>query len=120
MVTQNELRKELARFATKKDLERFATKKDLERFATKEDFERFATKEELSALREETAAGFADLRRYMEVLYEDLKGTLQTVLDTIIGRLDRRDVAVDQRLDGHERRLTSVEGRVTSLEHRRQ
>jgi hypothetical protein len=46
----------LPTLATKKDLEAFATKKDLEAFATKKDL----------------ADGLAELRRHMQVLYEDL------------------------------------------------
>ena len=70
---------DLEDFATKSDLERFATKSDLEGFATKEflrtELERFATKADVNALREEMALGFADLRRYMEILIDDVKST---------------------------------------------
>ena len=47
------------------------------------EFARCATKEDLATLREETAAGFADLRRYMEILYEDLKGTPQSGMSAL-------------------------------------
>ena len=117
-------KEDLERFATNEDLERFATKEDLERFASKEDLERFATKEDLNrtnaaleAHREETAQGFADQRRYMEILYEDLKATIRTILETVIGRADARDVVVERRLGDHEQRLNHVELRVTKLEH---
>jgi len=112
MITRDDLREELTRFPTREELH-----EELARFATKEDLAR--TDEELAAFREETAQGFADSRRYMEILYEDLKGTLRTVLETIVGRLDARDLTLDRRLDDHERRLNNVEGRVTSLEHQR-
>jgi hypothetical protein len=75
-----------------------------------------ATNDSVASLREETAQGFADIRRYMEVLYEDLRSTLQTVLDTLVSRADARDPAVDRRLEAHETRLTDVELRVARLE----
>ncbi len=52
MVTEQELSRQLARFATKDDLARFATKDDLARFATKDDLARFATSDQLVTLEE--------------------------------------------------------------------
>lgn len=139
MLTRDELREELRRFPTREELRanfpardelrqelgRFPTRdelrEELTRFPTRDELRqelsRFATRGDLAQLREETASAFADQRRYMEILYEDLKGTLRMVLDTIVGRLDARDPAVDRRLDNHEHRLTGVEGRITRLEH---
>ena len=104
MVTREELREELARFPTREEL--------------REELARFATKDDLATAKEDLANGLADLRRYMEILYEDLKGTMRTVLDTIVGRMDARDVGVDRRFDDHKHRVAGLEGRVTHLEHK--
>ena len=64
----------LPTLATKKDLEAFATKKDLAAFATKKDLETFATKKDLEACatKKDLKDGLDELRRHMQVLYEDL------------------------------------------------
>jgi ribosomal protein S18 acetylase RimI-like enzyme len=58
---------------------------DLERFATKEflraELERYATKDAFVALREEMAQGFADRRRYMEILIDDVKSTSRLIVE---------------------------------------
>jgi hypothetical protein len=129
-LTREELREELAAFPTRSELQRdyptrselqqflepLATKEDLKRFATKEDLERFATKEDLADLRLETAQGFAELRRHMEILVEDLKTWTKTLFDGADARIeatDRRlemkDVEQDQRLDNLDRRVTRLE-----------
>jgi hypothetical protein len=109
-ITREELREELAVFPTRAELEggyptkeflstelaRYPTKVDLRtelaRYATKEDLRtelaRFTTKEELGALREEQAQGFGDLRRYMELLVEDLKAWTKVLFDGTNARID--------------------------------
>ncbi len=130
-LTREDLNADLERFATKDDLtrqlERFATKdylaRELERFASKEDLarelERFATKEDLSGFREETAQSFAHLRRYMEIMAEDLKSTVKLSIEVCIGRNVALDRRLSTKLENHQRRIGSLEGQVTVLGTRR-
>jgi DNA-directed RNA polymerase specialized sigma subunit len=121
--TRDELRQELARYPTRDEL-----RQELARYPTRDElrqeFARHATREELyEALareREQTTQGFADMRRYMDVLYENLQGTIQTVLETLVSRMDRLETRLGTRADDHERRLTNAENRLTRLEHERQ
>ena len=117
--TKDDLARELERFATKDDLQRFATKDDLQRFATKDDLRRFATKEDVCELREETAQGFADLRRYMEIIAEDLKSTVKLSIEVGIGRDEALDRRLSTKLENHKRRIGSLEGQVAILGARR-
>lgn len=50
MITDADIKKMKAVFATKDDLKSFATKEDLKSFATKEDLKSFATKGDLKSL----------------------------------------------------------------------
>ncbi len=74
-ITREELREELGGYPTKEDL--------------RTELARFVTKEELGALREETAQGFGDLRRYMEILVEDLKAWTKVLFDGTNARIDQ-------------------------------
>ena len=96
MITREDLREELAKVATRDELA--------------------ALRGALHTFREETASGFADLRRYMEILYEDLRGTQRTILEAIVGRMDARDEVVDGRHQDHERRMIGLEHRVSHVE----
>src|SRR5262245_15994947 len=111
--TRQDLTRELERFATKEDLKRFATKEDLEPFATKEDLSR-----EIGKLREETAQSSADLRRYMEILIEDLWTKCKGMFDGLAARIDAGNRRYASQLANHESRLGSLEGRTTALEKR--
>ena len=63
----------------------------LHRFATKHDLERFATKQELADLREATAQGFADLRRHVDLVAQDLASTIAVLLDGLAARIHAMD-----------------------------
>jgi hypothetical protein len=122
-VTREDLHVELDQFEVRLDLDRFATKLDLERFATKDflrsELEPFATKADLNALRDEMAQGFADLRRCMEILIEDVRSTNRLIVETLSARIDASDTRTTTGLAGHERRIGGLETRVTGLEHPR-
>jgi hypothetical protein len=129
--TKEYLHAELDRFPTKEflraELDRFATKEylhsELERFPTKEylraELARFATKDDLFALHEEMAQGFADLRRYMEMLVDDMKSSNRLVVEILSARMDAADTRTSTGLAGHERRIGGLEMRVTVLERPR-
>src|SRR6266851_8708392 len=91
-LTRGDLHVELGQFEVRLDVDRFATKLDLERFATKEfvrtELERFATKADVNELREEMALGFADLRRYMEILIDDVKSNSRLIVEVLTARMD--------------------------------
>lgn len=59
-----------------------------EECATKDDLSALPTRQDLAAFREESAAANADLRRCMDVLYEDLKGMMQTAIEILTAHLD--------------------------------
>jgi len=111
MITRDELREELARYPTREEL-RATLRQELARYPTREEF-----LQGLAAVREEGAQASAELRRYMEILYENHQQALRTVLDTLGGRFDLLEARLGGRLDDHERRLTGAEHRLTRLEH---
>ena len=126
MVTREELREELARYPTREEL-RKTLRQELARYPTREELReelaRIPTREELceglGAVREEGAQASAELRRYMEILYENHQETLRTVLETLVSRMDRLEVQLGGRVDDHEQRLTGAENRLARLEHER-
>jgi hypothetical protein len=83
------------------------------------ELERYATKDDFVALREEMAQGFADLRRYMEILIDDVKSNGRLVIEILSARMDAMDARTSAGLAGHERRIGGLETRVTVLEHPR-
>lgn len=117
MITRDELRKTL-----RQELARYPTREELQETLHQE-FARYPTREELreglAAVREESAQSSADLRRYMEVLYENHQEALRTVLETLGGRMDLLEVRLGGRVDDHEQRLTGAENRLSRLEHER-
>jgi hypothetical protein len=98
----------------------------------REELAAYSTKADLSALREETAQGFADMRRYMEILIEDFKTWMKTQFDGTNARIDdtnarlagtnaRVDVmnrTLTGKLVNHDGRIDALDGRVTRLESR--
>jgi hypothetical protein len=131
-LTREELREELAAFPTRDELRRnypsrselrdvldtLATKADQERFATKADLERFATKAELAEFRAETAQGFVDLHRYMEILIEDLKMWTKTLFDGTNARMEAMDRRLTAKDDEQDQRLDNLDRRTARLESR--
>ena len=80
--------------------------------ATKKDLERFATKEELrEGLREEGERS----RRYVTMIAEELRDTVNRALDGNIGHTQRLDEH-GGRLDGHDASIGAVDVRVTAIE----
>lgn len=126
MVTREELREELARYPTREEL-RETLREELTRYPTREELReelaRIPTREELreglATVREESAQASAELRRYMEILYENHQEALRTVLDTLGGRMDLLEARLGGRVDDHEQRLTGAENRLARLEHER-
>ena len=112
MITRDELREELAVFPTRNELrtELAATRDELTQelrqelaaYPTRSELraeymsrteltqalERYATKVDLSEFREETAQAFSDLRRYMEILVEDLKAWTKTLFEGTTARAE--------------------------------
>lgn len=88
-------------FATKQDLERFATKQDLERFATKEDLKKFATKEDLKEGLQILRTEFQQSHRHLGVLFEEMKGQFQVVLEAL--------EPLSPRIIEHETRIQKLE-----------
>lgn len=113
MITREGLREELARYPTREEL-RETLRQELARYPTVEEF-----REGLKAVRDESAQASAELRRYMEILYENHQEALRIVLDTLGGRMDLLETRLGGRVDDHEQRLTGAEHRLTRLEHRR-
>jgi SpoVK/Ycf46/Vps4 family AAA+-type ATPase len=95
-VTRGELKKELARLATKKDLAelRVATKKDLAelRVATKKDLAelRVETKKDLSELRVETKKDLSELRLETKKDLEEAKMELHGAIAMVLKHMDAR------------------------------
>jgi hypothetical protein len=110
--TKEDLRAELARYPTRDDL-----RADLANCATKDDL--YSLKADVTVLREEMAQGFADLRRYMEMLAEDMKSHARVLFDGAVARAEIGDRALGSRLDDHGRRLDGLETQVAGLESRR-
>jgi hypothetical protein len=113
--TKEDLRGELARYPTKDEL-----RAELARYPTKDDLhaelEQYSPKADVAALREEMAQGFADMRRYMEILVEDLKSWTKTLFDGTKPRIDLMDHQLTGRASEHERRIDDLDIRVTRLE----
>ena len=63
----------------------------LHRFATKHDLERLGTKQELGNLREETVQGFAEMRRHVETVADDLAAAIRVMLDGLAARIESGD-----------------------------
>jgi hypothetical protein len=114
--TKDDLRTELTRFATKDDLQR-----ELTRFATNDDLRigLAGLRAEIGVLREETALAFADQRRYMEILHEDLTSRMQLLFDGLAARIEAVDGRHSSRSEHHEARIGGLERRVTVLETKR-
>ena len=104
-----DLKSELAGYATQEQL-----RAELDRFATKEDL-----RTEIATLPDGTAQSSADLRRYMEILIEDLASKIRAMFDGHAARIEAFDRRVSGRLHGHDTRIGSLEGRTSVLETRR-
>lgn len=79
----------------------------------------FATKEDLNALRTDAAQNSADLRRFMEILIEDLQSNIHVVFDGLAARIESLHQGHTSTLERHESRIGSLELRTTALESRR-
>lgn len=120
-LTREELREELATYPTRSELaDRYPTKDDLRAelaaYSTRDE-----TRAEISVLREETAQGFADMRRYMEILIEDLKTWMKTLFDGTNARLDANNARLDHnnaRLDDTNARLDHNNARLAGTNAR--
>jgi hypothetical protein len=62
------------------------------------------------------AQGFADMRRYMELLIEDVRSWTRVLVDGAATRTDVLDARLTAAAGAHERRLDRVETRVAKLE----
>ncbi len=80
--------------------------------------ERYATKVDLSEFREETAQAFSDLRRYMEILVEDLKAWTKTLFEGTTARAEVAEGRLTAKDDEQDQRLDDLDGRVARLESR--
>jgi hypothetical protein len=76
-------KEDLKAFATKEDLKAFATKEDLEAFATKEDLKAFATQLEAFATKEDLVAMRDELRRHMDIGYEQLHSDIELLAEHV-------------------------------------
>lgn len=85
MITDADIKKMKAVFATKEDLEgidaKMATKDDLKRFATKEDLKAFATKENLKLFA--TKDDLKDLSKKIDVLSNSLQKNTEELIELI-------------------------------------
>jgi hypothetical protein len=79
---------------------------------------RYATRADLNEFREETAQAFGDLRRYMEILIEDLKAWTKTLFDGSNVRVDAVSRSVVTNDLEQDRRLDDLDDRVGRLESR--
>jgi hypothetical protein len=112
--TRDELMGALAAYATRDELRaEYMSRAELERA-----FERFATKADLNEFREETAQSFSDLRRYMEILVEDLKAWTKTLFEGTTVRGEAAERRLTAKDDEQDQRLDDLDGRVARLESR--
>jgi len=88
-----------------------ATKADLKAFPTRDDPKGFATKEDMLEEGERS-------RRYMKILTEEIKETVNRSLDVQIAHTERLQVH-DARLDGHDAAIGAIDARVGTIARRR-
>ena len=98
----------------------------LKTLATKDDLKAFATKEEQEALRGEMAAGFADMRAYVEFSTSELKRHFDIVAENFRDQFANlydwtlaTTTALGNRTSALEVGQRTLETRVTRLESRR-
>jgi hypothetical protein len=114
VITREELREELAAYPTRNELRA----EDMSRAEFERALARYATKADLNEFREETAQAFGDLRRYMEILIEDLKAWTKTLFDGTNARIEALSRSVTTNDLEQDRRLDELDGRVSRLESR--
>lgn len=109
MITDKDIEKMKAVFATKADLISFVTKNDLKRFATKEDLKQYATKDALQALDEKMGKGFVEIIKYIGDTRDDIVHLLSKQINDF--KQEMRDITRSHQstLDNHETRLAHLE-----------
>lgn len=101
MVTKDDLRSELKKYATKNDLKQFATKDDLKSFATKDDLKDFVTKKYLKehldiAFKHQREAISEDFGRVISDLFTEENKKKADRVDLI--QLERRVDRIEQKI----------------------
>lgn len=135
MITNRDIKKLKAVFATKEDLKEFATKKDLKQFATKDDLKNFVTKDYLEkVLDERFDQFFKRLEVYLDHRFRPLeemaadyykfKDYVTDKLDWLVGKYQKFEdehmiltsqySSINERLDTHETEIKTLEKKAVS------
>jgi len=121
MITDRDIEKLKAVFATKEDLKNFATKEDLKQFATKEDLhlmevrmdKKYATKEEINAQFAAFRLEFAKFSTKMSNNFYNFEVKMRLELQNL--REDKEITAeYKDHIEDHEKRITTLEHEVRS------
>ena len=112
MITNADIKKMKAVFATKEDLKYFATKEDLKSFATKEDIKSFATKQDLKSFAtKEDLKSMSNMFGSKFATKDDLINFKDSILSEIIKLREDMEVIIGYRdlIEDHDKRIEKLE-----------
>ncbi len=115
MITDADIKKMKAVFATKADLEGMATKGDLKGMATKRDLKGMATKEELKGMA--TKAELKALDSKMDLGFSEIIKFIGETRNEIVGLLSKQIEELKDIVYRHQMTLENHDSRIAHLEY---